>query len=325
MNNTMKILLTLVLLATSGLLSSCAMQSTARTAPADHGAQVLIERLQAALPGAYSSYAQVQDSAAGSPVIDLNIRPLNIPGEPVFLFESRTRDLRSTDDDIYWVKQNPQSGRAELHFTRLTGDELSMSLQDTLAIAWQRVQPGCVIVLSADAQHIYGQSRPESCRFENPFEGETRFYRSFSLGPTGLEMATEALRPGEQATPANRKLILQKLKIYQARVSVGKLDQTTGKYGEWQSSAPFNIRDDGAVIRLYSSDMKPMQIAVQLALLHWRDGEPPYYKFTVIDSLTGLTQAYRWFKAGSEPIVMKLKWFRAELELKLPETEAGNG
>ncbi len=284
----------------------------------------MIDRLQAALPGNYSTYAQVQDSDAGGRVIDLNIRPLYGAGESVFLFESQTRGSGLADYDIYWLKWNSQSGQAELHFTRPTGSEQSGSLQDTLALARQRVLPGCVMELSTDGQQIYAQSDPDSCRFEDPYQGATRLYRSLTLGPDGLELETVALQPGEQPEPGKHKLMLQKLRVFEGQASVGTLDSATGEYRDWQSSLLFNIRDDGRTVQLYDSASEPMQFAMQLTRQHWRAGEPPYMKLTVINVPSDMIQAYSWFKDGPEPIDMKLEWFRVKLKLKVPETEAGN-
>ncbi len=278
--------------------------------------QALLERVQAALPGLYSNFAQLQESAAGGPVTDLTIRGLNHTGdESVFLFASQQRDAIDSEYDIYWLKLNAEADQPELHFARLSGSELSLSLEATLALAWKRVRPGCVMPLESVEQRLVAKTRPDNCRFDNPLRGETRLFRSLAISDAGLETDSVELEPGEQSASGGASLILQKHRTYEGQASERPLtDPEAGEYGEWQSSIPFNTRDDGRIEKLYDGNMKTLSFAVQLARLHWRDGEPPYLKLSIIDTRSGAIQAYKWFKGDSEQIDLNHEWIRVVLK-----------
>ncbi len=306
----------LVLLIMAGLFSSYSPAQPAAPGGTAEGGQALIDRLHALLPGTYSNFAQANRDGVQGPVTDLTIRQLPGGDAAAYLFESQVRGTGPASYDIYWLKLNPQTRQAELHFSHLTGSELSLSLKDTLAIAWRRVLPGCTIVLEADQQRFYGHTEPDRCRFEDPLRGATRLYRSLSLGAHSLETETIALLPGEQADAGAHSLIMQKHRLYRGQVSErANSDADTGEYGEWKSSTLFNIRDDGRVVQIYDGNMKTMQYGVQLARLPWRAGEPPYLRLAVINLQNGATQAFSWFKPGPEPIVMNQEWFKANLTL----------
>jgi len=303
----------------AGLLFSSTTQAVKESSVADSDNQGLIDQALAALPGTYSNFAQVVENNQDSPVTDLNIRRLNNEGEPVLLFASQQRDSDLVRYDVYWLKLNEQSKQTELYFSRLTGSELSLSMQATLALAWQRVIPGCVMVLSSDEDRISGQTQPETCRFENPLEGETRLYRRLSLEKDLLEMETSVMLPGEQHTAGSGKLEMQKHREYQGQISVrADKDMADSDTAEWRSSIRFNTRDDGRTIQLYDGDMKTLPFGIQLARLHWREGEPRFLKLSVINMESGAIQAYQWFDPGSGQLTMNLEWITLGLEPSKP-------
>ena len=315
----MKLSFKLATLYLAGLLSNCATLPDTRTATDDARAMELIERIQKALPGTYSNFAQINENGSDDPVTDLNIRQLSASGEPVFLFTSAERGADAERYDIYWLKLNPLTKKAEFHFARLTGAELSLSLQETLATAWQRVLPGCVIVLGANGEELRGYSRPDTCRFEDPYRGETRIYRMLALGANRLELETAVMVPGEQHNAGDGHLIMQKHRLYAGSASIGvDSDPATGEYVEWQELSGFSLFDDGRTVRLYGRNPLAMGFAAQLARLHRRAGEPPYLRLSIINETSGATQALQWIKPGSERIELNLEWLTIKLEIAPP-------
>ncbi len=315
----MKLSFKLAALYLVGLLSNCATLPDTQTATDDARTKELINRIHKALPGTYSNFAQINENGTDAPVTDLNIRQLSASGEPVFLFASQERGSITARYDIYWLKLNPLTKKAEFHFARLTGAELSLSLQETIATAWQRVLPGCVIVLEANGEQLQGHSRPDTCRFEDPYRGETRIYRMLALGANSLELETAVMAPGEQHNAGDGNLIMQKHRFYAGSASISvAVNPATGEYEEWQDLSRFSLFDDGRVIRLYSRNLAAMGFAVQLARLHWRAGEPPYLRLAIINETSGATQAFQWIEPGSERIDLNLEWLTIKLEIAPP-------
>jgi hypothetical protein len=282
-------------------------------------AELDIRTLQDLLPGAYSNFAQNHDRGTDGPVTDINIRQLKTMGEPVFLFTSETRGLDSSSHDIYWLKLNRQTHRAELHFTRLMEDELSLPMQDILATAWQRVIPGCALPVSRDGARFSDQTNPDTCVFEDPLQGEKRLIRSLSIGADLLTIKTELKGGGGPKPDDNLLLELQKHREYLGWSSVRiEARQQQGEPGEWQLSQVYTMRDDGRLNRLYDQEMVGMGFGLQLARLHRFAGEAPHFQLSVINLENGQIQAYQWFEPGSERLNLNLDWFQTSLEARDP-------
>lgn len=313
--------LTPLLLA--AVLGACASPPLTPDKPPENQGDADMQTLQNLLPGAYSNFAQNHDDGPGRPVTDINIRQLKTVGEPVFLFESGPRGLDQPGYEIYWLKLNRQTRRAEFYFTRLREGEVSLPMQDTLARAWQRVVPGCVVPMRYVDDQLTGQTDPGTCLFEHPLEGEKRLIHKLSLGKNTLTIKTELTGPGEPDPGSGVHLELQKHRSFKGWASVRiKTDQQQGDPAQWQLSQVFNTRDDGRVSQLYDQQMVPMGFGLQLARLHRLDGEPPYYLLSVINLKSGQTQAYQWFKPETKNPGLNLDWFQTGLEL---ENELENG
>jgi|GEM_PF-3064238 len=292
----------------------------------------LYSDLQNWLPGFYSNYAQVIEAGGEEDsVTDLTISQLPTQNEPVFLFESQQRDSAVANYDLYFVKLNPESGQQELHFSRMTGSDLSKPLPETLAIGWARVLPECVITLapfnvqtpvSVDRQ-LFGKSKTETCRFEDPIHGEIAFERSLSISSDQINMTEVELKPGEVIAEQPVVIQFQQHQAYEGTVSLssaasGDDEGTSG----WQTSTTFNLYDDGRVSHVYDSDMKKMNYSIRLSRLHWRDNEPPYLRLEILHLESGEAQAYSWFDPDSKQIDWELDW--AEVHLKELTLEESN-
>lgn len=315
MNGTRK--LALLLLFT--LLCNCATKPAPSEVPLDHMGEANIEALRDLLPGAYSNYAQAYDKGPDRPVTDINIRQLKTGTDTVFLYESELRDLDSTNQEIYWLKSNRQTGQAELFFTPLGEDELSLPLKEILSIAWQRVEPGCVIRMSRTAEQFNGQTNPDTCRFKHPLQGETKLSRNLSIDKDTLVVKTRLESAmGSQASD-EVLLELQKHKIFVGWASArpeSNLQQDQAAM--WPLSQVFSIRDDGRLNPLYGQQMDSMGFGLQLSRLHRFEDEKPYYQLSVINLESGLTQAYQWFNPGTERLNLNLDWFQTSLEISRP-------
>lgn len=330
----MKFNLVVIAVSLAILLSACSTpvgkkaESTNEPAFEDHESQ-LYSDLQNWLPGYYSNYTQlIEAGAAEDSVIDLNISQLPTPNEPVFLFESKQRFSVLANYDLYFVKRNPASGQLELHFTRMTGSDLSKSLPETLDIGWQRAVPGCVITLapfnrqtltSVDRQ-LFGKSNTETCRFEDPIHGEIGFERSLSISSNQINMTGVELKPGEGLEVQPEATHFQKQQAFEGTVSLnsaitGDDKDTPG----WQTSTTSNLYDDGRVSHLYDAEMEKMVYAIRLSRLHWRENEPPYLKLEVIHLESGLAQAYSWFDPDLKQIDWELDWVKVHLKELTPE------
>ena len=308
----------LALFFLTAVLSSCASLPEAGSSPVDDRGELNLQTIRDLLPGAYSNFAQNHDQ--DSPVTDINIRQLKTGGEPVFLFASELRGPGSTSHDIYWLKLNARSNQAELHFTRLREDELSLPMQEVLSIAWQRVVPGCVIRMSSAGDQINGQTDPRTCRFGHPLQGETSLMRRLSIGGDTLSIKTELQDKVGVPSPDDAYLELQKHRDFQGWAGIREeAVQLQGEPGKWQLSQVFNTRDDGRVSYLYDQQMQPMGFGLQLARLPRFDGEPPYYLLSVVNLKSGQIQAYQWLPPATERLDLNLDWFQTSLELMVPE------
>ena len=300
------------------LLGSCATKPGILNNPPVNNAAADMQTLQSLLPGAYSNFAQTHADDPGGPVTDIHIRQLKTDGEPVFLFESGLRGSDQQDFDIYWLKLNRQSGQAEFYFTRLREDEVSLPMQDTLALAWQRVEPGCVITMRRIDHRLKGQTDPDSCVYEHPLEGASRLTRELSVGQDDMTITTELTGGAQQDSHSAAHLEFQKHRGFVGWASIRseETDPQQDEPGAWQLSQVFNTRDDGRVSRLYDQQMQPWDFGLQLARVHRFEGQPPYYLLSVINLKSGQTQAYRWFEPGTERLNLNLDWFQTGLEFE---------
>lgn len=313
----------LAVLLLAALLGNCASAPDSKKPVVSGLAAPEFKTLQDMLPGAYSDFARRQEQDADAPVTDLRIRQLITDGEPVFLFEQELRGQEVYSYDLYWLKRNHQAQRAELYFTRLDQDELSLSMQQTLAIAWQRVLPGCVMPINRVGERFEARTDPGTCVFENPLQGRTRLLRSLSIDAETLALRNELEDPRGRPTGDRTALVLKQHKVFVGWASIrieARTEQDTP--GQWQLSQVFSTRDDGRVNHLYDQTMTPMAFGLQLARLHRFEGEPDYYKVSVINLENGQTQAYQWFEPGSGAMNVNLDWFQASLEpARLEDTQ----
>ena len=303
-------------------LCNCTTGPAPGNTPVDMTAAADIEALRDLLPGAYSNFSQAHDQGPDSPVIDINIRQLKTETNLVFLYESELRDLDSSSREIYWLKPNQQTGQAELYFTPLREDELSLPLQDILSIAWQRVEHGCVIRISRAGNKFSGQTNPDTCRFRHPVQGEMSLSRSLSIDRDALIINTGLKSTTGSRTSDEALLELQKHRMFTGWASVRPgASQQQDQALMWPLlSHVFSIRDDGRLNPLRDQQMVPMGFGLQLARLHRFEGEKPYYQLSVINLESGQTQAYQWFKPDSERMNVNLDWFQTQLELYSPES-----
>jgi len=303
----------------TALVGGCTTGPDAPDVPGAGEAEVAIKTLQEMLPGTYSNFAQMHGQRTDGAVTDINIRQLRTMGEPVFLFEQVARGQDTSSHDIYWLKLNRQAHRAELHFTRLSDDELSLPMQEILSIAWQRVLPGCVIPVQLVGERFIGQADPASCVSDDPLQGKLRFTRSLDLGRDTMTIKTGIEGAGPHKAVTDTRLELQKHRVFEGWSSfrIGARAQQD-KPGEWQLSQVFHTRDDGRINPLYDQQMAEMDYGLQLSRLQRFDGEPPYYQLSVINMQNGQTQAYQWFEPGSVSLNLNLDWFQTSLDLLDP-------
>ena len=315
------------------LLTACSTPVTKDPLPSDivdfaDQASQLFSELQSSLPGFYSNYTQVIEAGGSEDsVTDLTVIQLATQKEPVFIFESRLRGAIFASLDLYFAKLNPESRQPELHFSRMTGSELSMSLAETLDTGWKRVEPGCVIALapfyrqtltSVDGQ-LFGKSNTETCLFDDPLHGRISFERSLSISSNQIAMTEVELKPGEVIDQFPMARQFQKHQTYEGTISLNAsvLADDIRSSG-WQQSTTFNLYDDGRIRHPYDSEMKNMDYAVRLSRLHWRENQPPYLKLEIVNLISGGTQAYSWFSPESKQIDWELDWVKVHLsELSL--------
>jgi len=310
----------LAVLLLVALLGNCASAPDSEKPAVSGQAESDFETLQDMLPGAYSNFAWSQQQEVDAPVTDLRIRRLITSGEPVFLFEQELRGQDVYVYDLYWLKRNHRAQRAELYFTRLSKDELPLPMQDTLASAWQRVLPGCVMPIERVGERFEARTDPATCVFENPLQGRTRLLRSLSIGAETLTVRNQVEGPGGRPTGAGGVLVLKKHQVFVGWASI-RIEARTeqGEPGEWQLSQVFRTRDDGRVNHLYDQSMTAMDFGLQLARLQRFEGEADYYRVSVINLENGQTQAYQWFEPGSGVLDVNFDWFQAHLEPAGPE------
>lgn len=302
-------------------LCNCATGPAPGNIPVDNMGEANIEALRDLLPGVYSNYAQAYDQGRGSPVTDINIRQLKTGADLVFLYESELRGLDSSSQEVYWLKPNRQTGQAELYFTPLREDELSLPLQDILSIAWQRVESGCVVKMGRVGDQFTGQTNPETCRFEHPLQGETRLSRSLSIDKNALIIET-GLKSAMGSHASDEALLkLQKHQMFIGWASTRpEASQQQDQPAMWPLSQVFSIRDDGRLNQLYDQQMGTMGFGLQLTRLHRFEGEKPYYQLSVINLESGQIQAYQWFNPDTERLNLNLDWFQTNLELHNPSS-----
>ena len=307
------------ILCVATLLGSYTSPPHARETIDDSDSNGLLNRIQQTLPGIYSNFAQVSQNGAGRLATDLNIRQLFVEGEPVFIFETRQRGVIEANFDVYWLKLNPQTKLPELHFSHLSGSELSLSMQATLETAWKRVLPGCVIVLEDSGDLIQGHSEPDTCRFGDPLLGESRVYRMLALGKNNLRLETIVMAPGDDYIAGSKTLHMLKHQLYTGTVSIrSDTDPDTTTPGEWRTSGEFNIYDDGRINRLYENS-STMGFALRLARLYRHEGEPPQHKLSIINIENDGMQAYQWIETATGQIELNLEWIKVNLDLVKPD------
>lgn len=305
------------LLCLAVLLAVLTNQSYAQADSDDSDTTMLLDRIRQTLPGSYSNFAQVNSNGAGRLATDLNIRQLYVEGEPVFIFESQQRGTIDASFDIYWFKLNPETNQPGFHFAHLSGNELSLSLEATLATAWKRVLPGCIIALEVTNDLLQGHTQPDDCKFEDPIRGKNRVYRMLTLGNNSLQLETIVVGPGDEFIPGSKTLNMLQHRLYTGTVSIRldtDTDPTETTAAEWRDSGNFNIYDDGRINRLYDN-RSTIGFALQLARLYRHEGEPPQLKVSIINVETGGTQAFRWIKPTSEPVEFDLEWIKVKLAL----------
>jgi hypothetical protein len=299
------------------LLGSCEPTTDNQNLPSSKESQALKTQIQSWFPGAYSNYAQRHEDEFAKPVTDLDIRQLNTNGEPVFLFESMQRDSDTSSHEVYWLKTKHGSPNAELHFSYLTEDDLSLPITEVLAIAWQRVNPGCVIEVIQKADQISGQTNPDTCVFEHLLQGETRLHRTISLSEDSLTIENSLTAPGAQDSTDITVLNLQKHRVFNgwasSRTPAGPEQEFAG---DWKLSTIFSIRDDGRINNIRDQNRESIGFGVQLAKLKWVEDKPQHMLLSIINMETGFTQAYTWFDPENEILELNLSWFQTNLELK---------
>ena len=297
------------------LLGACTPLAKIPETPESVNRQLVADQIANWLPGAYSNFAQIHEDDTSRPVTDIKIRKLKTAEEPVFLLESQQRESGASVYDIYWLKLNQSTQDVELHFARLRADELMLAIPDVLAAAWQRVVPGCVIVMSQPGGLIEGRSNPQTCFFEHLVQGETRLERSLSLGAETLNIENTLAVAAGQVPAQSALLKLQKHHTFEGWASTRTpAGPDQDRPGDWQLSNVFNIRDDGRINRLYDTEMNAMPYGLQLARLPWREGEPPYMLLSIINMEHQAIQGYSWFEPESESINLNLDWFQTNLE-----------
>lgn len=329
----MKLQLGAITISLAVVLSACstpvakeseAPDKTAYKAATTSQQSQLYNDLQNWLPGFYSNYTQVIEAGGvEDSVTDLTVSQLPTQNEPVFLFESRQRNSVDANYDLYFARLNAQSRQPELHFSRLTGSDLSKSLPETLEIGWQRVLPECVIALapvndqtaaSVDRQ-LFGKSDTETCKFEDPLHGKVAFERSLSVSSNKIDMTGVELQPDEAIVESPAVLQFQQHQAYQGTVTLNTATLAAGEASpEWQVSTPFHLYDDGRVNKIYATDMQQMGYAIKLSKQHWRDNEPAYLRLEILLLNSGEAQAYSWFEADSKQIDWEMEWARVHLK-----------
>ena len=300
-------------------LAGCASAPGSRDNRENDAAESDLAALRDMLPGVYSNFAWKETLGVDAPVTDLRVRQLKTDGEPVFLFEQYLRGREVYSYDLYWLKFNHEKRRGEIYFARLDEDELSLPMQDTLSNAWQRVLLGCVMPLERAGAQFTGATDPSTCVFEDPLRGQTRLSRRLSTDGDTLTIETGLRDAGNRSTGDDLLLNLQKHRTFTGwasfRLDTGQQDEP----GEWQLSQVFQLRDDGRVNHIYDQQMSMLDFGLQLARLHRFDGEPPYYRLSVINLANGQVQAFQWFDPGSADLNLNLDWFQANLAPARPE------
>jgi len=302
------------------MLANCASAPVSRHVIENGGeSESGMKTLQARLPGVYSNFAWSQAQAVETPVTDLRIRQLKTDGEPVFLFEQYVRDQDIYSYDLYWLKLNRKNQQPEFFFSHLDEDELSLPMQDTLTIAWQRVLPGCVMPLEHAGDKFTAATDPTTCMFADPLRGKTRLSRRLSTDGDTMTLETGLGQAGNRKTGDDLLLQMQKHRIFTGTISIRKETVQQEEPGAWQLSQVFQLRDDGRVNQIYDQEMALMDFGLQLSRLHRFDGEPDYYKLSVVNPDSGQTQAYQWFNPGSTKLNLNLDWVKADLMPIQPE------
>jgi hypothetical protein len=316
----MKTTRTLAVLFLAVLLGNCASLPDQGKAAVLSQAESGFETVRDMLPGVYSNFAWAEEQGSESPVTDLRIRQLKTDGEPVFLFEQYLRGQDIYSYDLYWLKLNHAQRRAELYFARLDENELSLPMRDTLSIAWNRVLPGCVMPLEHEGNDRFtGATDPATCIFEDPLRGQTSLLRHLSFDADTMTIETGLRDAGNRKSDDDRLLELQKHRTFTGWASFRTEPAQQDEPGDWQLSQVFQLRDDGRVNQLYDQQMSLLDFGLQLARLNRIEGEPPYYKLSVINLANGQTQAYQWFGPGSTDLNLNLDWFQTNLAPARPE------
>jgi len=303
----------LVVLLLAVLLGNCAPVPYRDKASLPSQAESEFETVRVMLPGVYSNFARIEEQGGEKKVTDLRIRQLKTDGEPVFLFEQYLRGQDIYSYDLYWLKLDQAKRRAELYFARLDENELSLPMHDTLSIAWKRVLPGCVMPLEHTGDRFTGVTDPATCTFEDPLRGQTSLLRRLSVDADTMTIETGLRDAGDRQTGEDQLLELQKHRTFTGWASFRIESAQQDEPGDWQLSQVFQLRDDGRVNHLYDQQMSLLDFALQLARLNRVDGEPPYYKLSVINLSNGQTQAYQWFGPESADLNLNLDWFQANL------------
>ena len=284
-------------------------------------AQSLVTQVKTWLPGAYSNYAQVYEDQSDQPATDLNIRQLKTNDETVFLFESEQRQSDVSNHEIYWLKTNPTTQKPELHFAYLTEDDISLPVSKVLTIAWQRVNPGCVIELVQTDDQLNGNTNPDSCLFDHLLQGETRLQRNLTLNADSLTIENTLAAPTGLDSTEHDILKLQKHRVFEgwasSRTPAGPDQELPGP---WHLSNIFSIRDDGRTHNIRDQEMASIGFGLQLAKLKWIEEKPQHMRLSIINMETGGIQAYTWFDPESKSFELNFDWFQTNLELKQNET-----
>lgn len=308
------------MLLSFSLLGCAAAPGEKHTAVQPHE-QVPVELLREQLPGTYSNLAQANAAGSDSAVTDLRIRQVKTASETVFLFASEDRRTADETYDVYWLKTNPGSKQAQLHFARLGPDELALPTQEVIRVAWQRVHPGCTITMNRIEGRISGLSNPETCVFEDSLQGRTSLVRRLDIdieaGTMVIQNRVEDAAGRVSRDSGSLELLKHRVFTGWASVRVQAGNPTDGP-GEWQLSTVFDIRDDGRIHHLRTQDNTSMGFGLQLSKLYRVEGERASTRFTVINMESGMPQAYSWYPSATDTLNMNLDWFQANLELRQP-------
>lgn len=255
--------------------------------------------------GDYSNYGQAVKQGAHE-VWDLSVREIE-PG--AFLAQRSARFDGYAQARLYRFLAAP-GGELELQVSLLQAGQESWPAAQLLSAG--TAVAGCSLYGSFSAGGWSGGTRDNRCSHRHPVYGDMLVRHRLELNADAWVERLELLPIGPEGAETI-ELHYRKVRDYRAWVGVHDTDEDSGERRS-RLSEIVSLRDDARPVPLATAEGDDLGLALSLAWLEWREGEPDYLQLRVVRADTGELAAMHWVMPGQTTIEFNSDWLQVWAE-----------